>query len=187
MSQVKGTLVGRIIERLRASGDADSADLPDPLRHYLQSGALIAATQWYPFADYFGLIKVLIGREPPPPAGQNIYAYLGAQSARENFQGTYKDLIVPGNMAESLASMANIWKFLLDTADASTEVTGPSRAHFDVVGFTGGNREFCMILTGFVGVCPELVGFKDGGAIKTRCVHDGDDRCRWDMSWTPDD
>ena len=185
MSRVKGTLVAQLVEQIQAAGDATIAAVPEPLRHYVQGEALVA-TQWYPFEDYFGLIKIALPLQQPP-AGSNLYTYAGEQSARENFQGTYRDLIIAGDMTESLASMAKIWSFLIDSAEAATEVTGPGRAHFDIVGFSGGNREFCMILTGFVGACPRLVGFKDGGAIKTRCVHDGDDRCRWDLSWAPDE
>ena len=185
MAQVKGTLLVGIVDVIKAAGERGLSLVPEPLRHYVES-ELIVTTQWYPFEDYFGLLKARLPLTQPPP-GVNIYAHVGAERAREAFRGKYKDLIVVGNMAESLESTARIWKFLIDAADARTEVTEPGKANFEVVGFSGGNREFCMTLTGFIGACPELVGFKDGTAMKTRCIHDGDDRCRWEMSWTEND
>ncbi len=113
--------------------------------------------------------------------GENNFRKLGKESAKKKgFLGMF--LKWAGNPEMVVKKAGDYWKKMYNFGKIDGHILDSNKAR--IVGEEiSPDPVFCEFLTSyFMGVL-ETTGVKNIISIHTKCVHRGDDRCEWDLTW----
>jgi uncharacterized protein DUF2378 len=184
MAQVKGTAVGASVrfvsERFGASSLAGVLRaLPDEDRRLLEGGVL--ASSWYPmpvFLRFMEEAEKQLGAQEP-----DLVRQMGRASADYGVKTVYKIFFKIGSPEFIIGRAARVFGSYYDTGTMTVVETAPGRAVLDLAGFAGA-PQFCERIRGWMERTVELAGATGLRSEHTRCVHRGDDRCRFEGTWS---
>lgn len=187
MAKAKGTTMLPAVEFLRANADRARGLLPEELHHYLDPNSMVASHGWYPEAHFIALIRCQ-GQLSTAPPGEDVYEWIGAERARRQFGGTYKDLVKDGSRTEAGTGLARIWKFIHDSGTVESREIEPGLVHTELKDFGMPDRVFCKLFTGWLRQVPSiLTGGRNSGQSQevyhSLCVCSGDSLCRWETRY----
>lgn len=183
MARSKGILIVGLIDRLKAQEDRARELLPAELHHYLRPDAVVVTSNWYPEEDFFGLLKVA-GMLTPRRGAQTGYEVLAEEAAFRHLAGTYKDLLLSGELVDGLARAVKLWSFMHDSGRAENGMANDHTSFFQISNYKS-IREFCLTTTGYVRGVHRAMGIEDPEVIEVKCMHSGDDCCRWEIRGKP--
>jgi hypothetical protein len=177
MGRAKGITILDAVKFLRARRDEALEVLPASMHPYLDGE--IAASLWYPEADFVELIRAVAKLLPGPM--DRALMMMGERGARAQ-------TVVYGDLIRGIASQSRtfaLWSTQHDTGEMRSTMEAPNRARVELVGFEDTSREFCLLLGGYVAGTLAINGITDSSVQKLSCRLWGDRLCAWRCSWTP--
>ncbi len=184
MGQVKGTAVVATIRFLRerfgeeAVASVVSALVPTE-QALVEQGAL--ASTWYPMSLLLHLMQESQARFGARPS--SLLKEMGRASADYSLTTVYRIFFKMGSPQFIIARAARVFGSYYDSGDLRVLESGPGHATVDLVGFQEGTQEFCERILGWMERTMELSGARNLRASHARCLHRGDDACRFQGDW----
>lgn len=179
--RIKGTGLVNLVKALRADRERAVAALPPELRHYVESKSRVWPSEWYSEDDLMGLLRTAATLAPDSVI--DAWEWLGRQSARIDFAGTYASLVKPGNPAVTLGRYPTIWRLYHDAGVASVEPTGEDRATVEIDHYLTTFDDFCRLMTGHLAELL-LIGGAAESEVRTVRVADAEGPARWQARWS---
>jgi hypothetical protein len=178
--QTKGGAMLSTVKALRAQREAALARLPSSLHHYLNERILPAS--WYPERDVHTMLRVLAQLMPLPP-GSDVWELFGKMAAQNDFNGTYRAFLRPGDPAGTLEGACGHWGSFHDTGEMTTLFDGPGSALVTLRNYGLVAAEMCRLNGAYMCSVLAIAGAKKARSAKLECRAAGAPQCTWRISW----
>ena len=184
MAKVKGTALLSSFRYVRERfGEGPLARvieaLPEGDRTAFGQGIL--ASSWYGLDALLRFMqeaeRQLRAQEP------DVLRKMGRASCEYGLTGVYKIFFKVGSPEYVVSRGAHVYSSYYDTGELRIVEVGSGRAVVELVGFEGGNRQFCERFFGWMQRTLELAGAKNLRTAHSTCVHRGDSICRFEGNW----
>jgi hypothetical protein len=184
MGQVKGTAVVSTLRFLKERfGEDEAASVVSSLapseRALVEQGAL--ASTWYPMSLLLHLMQESRGRLGA--RSLTLLRDMGRASAEYGVTTVYRIFFKVGSPQFIISRAARVFGSYYDSGELRVLASRPGHAAVDLVGFQESTPEFCERILGWMERTMELSGARNLRANHVRCLHRGDDVCRFQGDW----
>jgi len=155
MAEIKGTGLIQVLRALQGNRAVAETLIPIQLHGYFTQRVL--ASSWYPEADWAVLVMAL-GKMIAPQIEGDVWEYLGAQGAANDFNGIYASLVRKGDPWGSFGTAQKIWRLYRDTGRVEVKRDGPHKAQIFLYDYPFARPEICGTLTGYFRTLAEVSG-----------------------------
>ncbi len=184
MAQIKGMAIRGALKYVKESGHAGGiagivAALPADVQPVLAKRILTG--EWYPYEAYAALLAVIdrqLGRGDLRKMPE-----LGHFAIRQDRNSVLKVISLFATVQQLVGRSGMFWSRYCDTGQFTDVESGDHRVVMALQGFPGIAPQHCHLLTGWLEGLALAVGARSAKATKTRCVHRGDDECRYEGTW----
>lgn len=180
MAKAKGTTLISLVKLLRSQRERARAVLAPELHHYLEAGARIHASSWYPESDLLALVRATL--ELLPGSRESNLEKMGAAVAREHMEGVYGHLRTDSATSLVRRSVA-LWGSQHDTGTFHVEMEAPGHATYAVRDYGLPSREMCAIFKAYFAEWLRASGWLGVAVIEQSCVLEGASACAWEVTW----
>lgn len=179
MGKIKGSVIVKLVQALRARKEQAREALPERLHHYLSRQIL--ATQWFDETDYRELLVALA--KLLPDVGMDTFEFMGRDAAKTDYRGIYKSFVHRGDPAATLESLQRMWRLHHDNGEIEIRFEGPRRAVVELHDYCLPSREICQSNRGYVWQILTEGGAEEISVEEEACRALGDADCRWLAEW----
>jgi hypothetical protein len=178
MVRTKGTSFVWVVKFLRQNREEAQKLLPPDLAHYLETRVL--ASTWYPAAEYWGLVKVVL--KIAKMGGAEAFPQMGRFLAQTDLGGIYKSIVKAGDPARTMAAATAIWRNYFDRGQLLVE-TEELAAVVTLHDYPEPMRELCSQLDGYLPELAVAAGAREVRCARLSCKAEGGSDCRWRITW----
>ena len=179
MGKIKGMALIPIVKALRSMHSDAVEAVPGELRYFLSEK--IFPSGWYSEDELMVLLQCLVELLPPRP---DIWEWMGAFGAKENFSDIYASAIYPGRPELGLKRYPRIWRLYHDNGRVAVSFPEPGRSTIDISAYLVQRRDFCRLQAGHFQTLLELAGARDV-EVQAVQIAAGSRPARWRLRWKP--
>jgi hypothetical protein len=141
----------------------------------------ILPISWYPFRALVEIDRAVVVVAGLPDE-RGAITELGRDSARRNLSGSFKSYARP-NPHDFFAGVARMHRQYQDFGRAEYEHRGPTACRVSMLAYPCYSKVFCWSAAGYYEQAAALQGGRRGAVTESACVCEGDEACRFDVSW----
>ncbi len=146
-------------------------------------GGDLEAAQMYPqrlYAELIGAIKAEFGRGREGELAREMAAY----TAQVEVGGAYRSVVPTDSPQAALKGLPALWRLQCGRDEMRLVELGANTATLDLLHGRLAEAELCQFsLVGYFEGVLKMAGAADIMVKHSRCMHRGDDRCRYDIRW----
>lgn len=150
-----------------------------PLASVLESGAVMAT--WYPLSMF---IELNIAIDKAFGKGDlGLIKALGRHGADANLTTIYRLFFKVGTVKWIMARAARLWGMHYDSGRLIVKQFPGKEVEMEIVDYVAPHRVHCLAVQGWAERSIELSGAKDVVVDEIACRANGDEQCRWRVTW----
>lgn len=184
MPQIKGMALRGSLKYVKESNhpggiDGVLAELPAAVQPIFARRILTG--DWYPYEAYAALLTVIdrrLGR-----GDLSLMPQLGHYAVRQDSRGVLKIISIFGSVQQLVGRSGAFWGRYCDAGQFTDVESGEKRVVMALRDFPTIAPQHCHLMIGWLEGLALAVGARAAKVVKTRCVHRGDEECRYEGTW----
>lgn len=182
-TRIRGFAIRGLLKYVKESGHSGGTSivgrLPAEVRPRFAKP--IDKDEWYPYAAYAELLR-LVDRELGK-GDLSLCQELGRYAAEGDVNAAFKIVAFFSSVETLLKRSVVFWRRYCDTGTFLTTEVGKGWGRGELRDFPHVAEEHCHLLTGWVEGMALAAGADGVSVEKTKCVHRGDEVCRYEGTW----